>query len=181
MPRQRVSGTATWCRGARYWKGLVEGLLRVDLNGQPAGAVAKEQAQISKGRTSRRQCGRHRSKRQPLKRAMYTRPQGNRRARRRRRSRTYYLRCRGLKGAGWGKLFPIGPFPVCPLPLGLFAVPISASNPAPNGMAGPRAYESAGSGGEPTRTYSDPLIVTLMSCLMPTSLPSSAASCHAVS
>ncbi|MGO4814917.1 ProQ/FinO family protein [Cupriavidus sp. 2MCAB6] len=34
----------TWCRGTRYWTGMVEGAARVDLAGQEAGQVSKADA-----------------------------------------------------------------------------------------------------------------------------------------
>ncbi|MGV8400898.1 ProQ/FinO family protein [Pseudomonas aeruginosa] len=54
-PDHLKQAIATWCRGARYWNSLTEDAPRVDLNGQPAGVVTKEQAQSAKGRTSYRQ------------------------------------------------------------------------------------------------------------------------------
>jgi ProP effector len=38
----------TWCRGQRYWDCLVEDAVRVDLNGNTAGVVTKEEAQKTK-------------------------------------------------------------------------------------------------------------------------------------
>lgn len=38
----------TWCRGARYWACLTEGAQRVDLAGQPVGAVTEADARRSK-------------------------------------------------------------------------------------------------------------------------------------
>ncbi|QRQ86011.1 ProQ/FinO family protein [Cupriavidus oxalaticus] len=47
----------TWCRGARYWNGMVEGAARVDLAGEPAGQVTEADArrarQLQRSRTAR--------------------------------------------------------------------------------------------------------------------------------
>lgn len=49
----------TWCRGARYWNGMVEGAARVDLAGEPAGQVTEADArrarQLQRSRAARPQ------------------------------------------------------------------------------------------------------------------------------
>ncbi|MBP0632821.1 ProQ/FinO family protein [Cupriavidus sp. AcVe19-1a] len=49
----------TWCRGARYWNGMVEGAARVDLAGEPAGQVTEADArrarQLQRSRATRPQ------------------------------------------------------------------------------------------------------------------------------
>jgi ProP effector len=35
----------TWCWGNRYWASITEGAVRVDLNGEAAGVVGKEEAE----------------------------------------------------------------------------------------------------------------------------------------
>ncbi|MBB1627162.1 ProQ/FinO family protein [Achromobacter sp. UMC71] len=44
----------TWCDGRRYWDSMVEAAPRVDLNGEPAGAVTANEAQHAKRMASRR-------------------------------------------------------------------------------------------------------------------------------
>lgn len=44
----------TWCDGRRYWDCMVEAAARVDLNGEPAGAVTANEAQHAKRMASRR-------------------------------------------------------------------------------------------------------------------------------
>ncbi len=44
----------TWCDGRRYWDSMVEAAARVDLNGEPAGAVTANEAQHAKRMASRR-------------------------------------------------------------------------------------------------------------------------------
>lgn len=44
----------TWCDGRRYWDSMVEHAARVDLNGEPAGAVTANEAQHAKRMASRR-------------------------------------------------------------------------------------------------------------------------------
>lgn len=44
----------TWCDGRRYWDCMVEGAARVDLNGEPNGAVTANEAQHAKRMASRR-------------------------------------------------------------------------------------------------------------------------------
>ena len=44
----------TWCDGRRYWDCMVEAAARVDLNGEPTGAVTANEAQHAKRMASRR-------------------------------------------------------------------------------------------------------------------------------
>jgi ProP effector len=44
----------TWCWGNRYWACLVEDAIRVDLNGDDAGRVSKEDAAQARGLEARR-------------------------------------------------------------------------------------------------------------------------------
>lgn len=44
----------TWCDGRRYWDCMVESAARVDLNGEPNGAVTANEAQHAKRMASRR-------------------------------------------------------------------------------------------------------------------------------
>ena len=44
----------TWCRGARYWASVVEGAVRVDLNGDEAGRVTPEEAGQARALEARR-------------------------------------------------------------------------------------------------------------------------------
>jgi len=57
-------GISTWCRGNRYWTGMVENAPRLDLSGQPAGVVTAAQAIHAKQQASRQrsQVRRHRGK-----------------------------------------------------------------------------------------------------------------------
>lgn len=43
----------TWCDGRRYWAGMVENAPRVDLNGEPSGAVTANEARHAKRMASR--------------------------------------------------------------------------------------------------------------------------------
>ncbi len=43
----------TWCDGRRYWASMVEAAPRVDLNGEPAGAVTANEARHAKRMASR--------------------------------------------------------------------------------------------------------------------------------
>ena len=43
----------TWCDGRRYWTSMVENAPRVDLNGEPAGAVTANEARHAKRMASR--------------------------------------------------------------------------------------------------------------------------------
>jgi ProP effector len=45
----------TWCWGNRYWASIVEDAVRVDLNGDGAGRVTKEDAAQARGLEARRQ------------------------------------------------------------------------------------------------------------------------------
>ncbi len=45
----------TWCCGIRYWTGVVEGAVRFDLEGNPAGLVTKVEADIATSRLKNRQ------------------------------------------------------------------------------------------------------------------------------
>ncbi|MBU3737224.1 MAG: hypothetical protein FGM62_09670 [Methylobacterium sp.] len=44
----------TWCRGTRYWASVVEGAVRVDLNGDEAGRVTAEEAGQARALEARR-------------------------------------------------------------------------------------------------------------------------------
>lgn len=46
-------GISTWCRGTRYWAGMVEDAPRLDLNGQPAGVVTAAHAMFARQQASR--------------------------------------------------------------------------------------------------------------------------------
>jgi ProP effector len=59
-------GISTWCRGARYWAGMVEDAARLDLNGQPVGVVIATQAMHAKHQATR-QRGQDRRNRAKLK------------------------------------------------------------------------------------------------------------------
>lgn len=45
----------TWCWGKRYWACIVEDAVRVDLNGDDAGRVTKEDAEQARGLEAKRQ------------------------------------------------------------------------------------------------------------------------------
>ncbi len=45
----------TWCWGNRYWAAIVEDAIRVDLNGEEAGRVTKEDAAMARGLEAKRQ------------------------------------------------------------------------------------------------------------------------------
>lgn len=44
----------TWCRGTRYWAAIVEDAPRIDLEGQPAGAVSARDAALARSLENRR-------------------------------------------------------------------------------------------------------------------------------
>jgi ProP effector len=44
---------ATWCRGSRYWAGMIENAPRLDLSGQAVGAVTAAQALHAKQQAKR--------------------------------------------------------------------------------------------------------------------------------
>lgn len=43
-----------WCNGNRYWSCLTEGAVRFDLEGNAAGSVSKEEAELAKSRMNNR-------------------------------------------------------------------------------------------------------------------------------
>nr|WP_250490963.1 ProQ/FINO family protein [Caballeronia sp. INML2] len=43
--RDARNGVKLWCRGQRYWTCLIEGTVRVDLNGANAGVVTAAEAE----------------------------------------------------------------------------------------------------------------------------------------
>ncbi|MFY2104327.1 ProQ/FinO family protein [Achromobacter ruhlandii] len=53
-PDEIKQAVKTWCDGRRYWDCMVESAARVDLNGEPAGAVTANEAQHAKRMASRR-------------------------------------------------------------------------------------------------------------------------------
>lgn len=53
-PDEIKQAVKTWCDGRRYWDCMVESAARVDLSGEPAGAVTANEAQHAKRMASRR-------------------------------------------------------------------------------------------------------------------------------
>ena len=58
-------GIASWCRGQRYWASMTENAPRLDLNGQPVGAVTAAQAQYAKQQANRQRIQARRAQSKP--------------------------------------------------------------------------------------------------------------------
>ena len=61
-------GIATWCRGGRYWASMTENAPRLDLNGQPVGAVTAAQALYAKQQAKRQHAQTRRAHSKPKER-----------------------------------------------------------------------------------------------------------------